>query len=158
MGIRNLCQIRLGIRMVSGLKTNEYIERLDANGHGHGPQNNQQKRWAGSVVWHGSRWCESDSQHENPHNLRMPQVRMEIRRNFYIVRVVDNWNKIPDRVKAVAKSEKFQQQYKQLRATGWAGLKLIVRAKTTGAELIPEKDDSWEALPGPLETTHQVNK
>jgi hypothetical protein len=48
----------------------------------------------------------------------MPQVRMEIRRNFYIVRVVDNWNKIPDRVKAVAKSEKFQQQYKQLRATG----------------------------------------
>jgi hypothetical protein len=47
----------------------------------------------------------------NPHNLIMWQGRMES------LRVVDNWNKIPDRVKAVAKSEKFQQQYKQLRAT-----------------------------------------
>jgi hypothetical protein len=38
--------------------------------------------------------------------------------------VVDSWNEIPDRVRAVAKSEKFQL------------------AKTTGAELIPEKDVS----------------
>jgi hypothetical protein len=32
------------------------------------------------------------------------------------VRVVDSWNNIPDIVRSVAKSEQFQQQYKQLRA------------------------------------------
>jgi hypothetical protein len=42
---------------------------------------------------------------------------MEIRRNFFSVRVVDSWNNIPDNVRSVAKSEQFQQQYKQLRAT-----------------------------------------
>jgi hypothetical protein len=42
---------------------------------------------------------------------------MEVRRNFFSVRVVDSWNNIPDKVRAVAKSEQFQQQYKQLRAT-----------------------------------------
>jgi hypothetical protein len=41
---------------------------------------------------------------------------MEIRRNFFSVRVVDSWNNIPDSVRAVAKSEQFQQKYKQLRA------------------------------------------
>jgi hypothetical protein len=35
---------------------------------------------------------------------------------------------------------------------------MIVREKTTGAELNPVKDVSREALPGPLETTHQENK
>jgi hypothetical protein len=36
--------------------------------HGHDPQNNQQKRWAGSVavVRHDSRWGESDSKHGKP--------------------------------------------------------------------------------------------
>jgi hypothetical protein len=40
---------------------------------------------------------------------------MEIRRNFFSVRVVDSWNNIPDNVRSVAKSEQFQQKYKQLR-------------------------------------------
>ncbi len=53
----------------------------------------------------------------NPRNLRMRQGRMEVRRNFFSVRVVDSWNNIPDKVRALGKSEKFQQQYKQLRAT-----------------------------------------
>jgi hypothetical protein len=53
----------------------------------------------------------------NPRNLRMRQGRMEVRRNFFSVRVVDSWNNIPDTVRAVGKSEQFQQQYKQLRAT-----------------------------------------
>jgi hypothetical protein len=47
----------------------------------------------------------------NPRNLRMRQGRMEIRRNFFSVRVVDSWNNIPDKVRAVAKNEQFQQQY-----------------------------------------------
>ncbi len=64
-----------------------------------------------AVVLHGSRWGESDSQaaaqqHFQPEN---ETGRMEVRRNFFSVRVVDNWNKIPDRVRAVTMSEKFQQ-------------------------------------------------
>ena len=53
----------------------------------------------------------------NPRNLRMRQGRMEVRRNFFSVRVVDSWNNIPDKVRALGKSEQFQHQYKQLRAT-----------------------------------------
>jgi hypothetical protein len=41
----------------------------------------------------------------------MRQGRKEIRQNFFSDRGMDYWNKIPDRVRALAsKSEKFQQK------------------------------------------------
>jgi len=40
---------------------------------------------------------------------------MELRRNFFSVRVIDSWNAIPSDVRAMANSE-FQRKYKQLRA------------------------------------------
>jgi hypothetical protein len=42
---------------------------------------------------------------------------MELRRNFFSVRVIDSWNAIPSDVRAMANSEKFQRKYKHLRAT-----------------------------------------
>ena len=53
----------------------------------------------------------------NPLNLKMRQGRLKIRRNFFSNRVVSSWNDIPSDIRETARSENFQQKYKQLRAT-----------------------------------------
>jgi hypothetical protein len=65
-------------------------------------------------------WFEAGSERvtcssANPLNLRTKHGRMELRRNFFSVRVIDSWNAIPSDVRAMANSE-FQRKYKQLRA------------------------------------------
>ncbi len=119
------------VKMVSVLKSTEYSERLVELGM---PTLEERRHQAHMAMVHKitdrrggldpSQWFDmaadgvrTTRSTANPHNLRMRQGRMEIRRNFFSVRVVDKWNKIPDRVRALAKSEKFQQQYKQPRAT-----------------------------------------
>jgi hypothetical protein len=117
--------------MVSGLKSDQYSERLVELGM---PTLEERHHQADMAMEHKltnrrggldpAQWFEmaadgarATRSAANPRNLRMRQCRMEIRRNFFSVRVVDSWNNIPDNVRSVAKSEQFQQQYKQLRAT-----------------------------------------
>jgi len=40
---------------------------------------------------------------------------MEIRTNFYSIRVADLWNQVPTEVKALETAGKFKVRYKQLR-------------------------------------------
>jgi hypothetical protein len=42
--------------------------------------------------------------------------RLDMRRNFFSLRVIEGWNKIPPEVKRLKKSEVFKRTYKQLRA------------------------------------------
>jgi len=117
--------------MVSGLKSDQYSERLVELGM---PTLEERRHQADMAMVHKltnrrggldpAQWFEmaadgtrATRSAANPRNLRMRQGRMEVRRNFFSVRVVDSWNNIPDIVRAVGKSEQFQQQYKQLRAS-----------------------------------------
>ncbi len=52
-------------------------------------------------------WFEAGSERvtrssANPLNLRMKHVRMELRRNFFSVRVIDSWNAIPSYVRVMS--------------------------------------------------------
>jgi hypothetical protein len=118
------------VKMVSGLKSDEYSERLAELEM---PTLEERRHQADMAMVHKltnrrggldpAQWFEmaadgarATRSAANPRNLRLRQGRLEIRRNFFSVRVVDSWNNIPDSVRAVAKSEQFQQKYKQLRA------------------------------------------
>jgi hypothetical protein len=118
------------VKMVSGLKSDEYSERLAELEM---PTLEERRHQADMAMVHKltnrrggldpAQWFEmaadgarATRSAANPRNLRLRQGRLEIRRNFFSVRVVDSWNNIPDDVRAVAKSEQFQLKYKQLRA------------------------------------------
>ncbi len=50
-----------------------------------------------------------------PLNLRQRAARLEVRRNFFSYRVVENWNKIPCAVKNVKTVSSFKRNYKKHR-------------------------------------------
>jgi len=52
----------------------------------------------------------------DPLNIRVRHGRLDMRRNFFSLRVIEDWNKIPPEVKRLKKSEVFKRTYKQLRA------------------------------------------
>jgi hypothetical protein len=52
----------------------------------------------------------------DPLNIRVRHGRLDMRRNFFSLRVIEDWNKIPSEVKRLRKSEVFKRTYKQLRA------------------------------------------
>ena len=51
----------------------------------------------------------------DPLNLRVNHGRLEIRRNFFSVRVIESWNKIPSDLKSETKNVVFRSKYKTLR-------------------------------------------
>jgi hypothetical protein len=51
----------------------------------------------------------------DPLNLRVNHGRLEIRRNFFSVRVIKSWNKIPSDLKSETKNVVFRSKYKTLR-------------------------------------------
>jgi hypothetical protein len=136
------------VKMVSGLKSDEYSERLAELEM---PTLEELRHQADMAMVHKltnrrggldpAQWFEmaadgarSTRSAANPRNLRLRQGRLEIRRNFFCVRVVDSWNNIPDSVRAVAKSEQFQQKYKQM--------------SRRDGETSTSKDDASRAHPG----------
>jgi ribonuclease P/MRP protein subunit RPP40 len=119
------------VRMVSGLKSGEYSERLSELGQ---PTLEERRHQADMAMVHkilcgrgsldSNQWFEraagtvrATRSSANPVNLKMRQGCLEIRRNFFSNRVVSNWNDIPSDIRETAKSENFQRKYKQLRAT-----------------------------------------
>ncbi len=52
----------------------------------------------------------------NPLNMRVRHGRLGMLRNFFSLRVIEDWNKIPAEVKRLRKSEIFRRTHKQLRA------------------------------------------
>jgi hypothetical protein len=119
------------VRMVSGLKSDDYSERLSELGL---PTLEERRHQADMAMVHkilcgrgsldSSQWFEraADSvratrSSANPLNLKVRQGRLEIRRNFFSNRVVNSWNDIPSDIRETVRSENFQRKYKQLRAS-----------------------------------------
>ena len=53
----------------------------------------------------------------DPLNIVVKSGRLEIRRRFFSVRVIESWNAIPADLKQVENTARFRARYKQLRAT-----------------------------------------
>ena len=53
---------------------------------------------------------------EDPFNLRIPQARLEVRRQFFSHRVPAHWNRIPPDLKAAATTNRFKNGYRRLRS------------------------------------------
>jgi len=53
---------------------------------------------------------------EDPLNLRIPQARLEVRRQFFSHRVPTHWNRIPPDLKAAATTNRFKNGYRRLRS------------------------------------------
>jgi hypothetical protein len=51
-------------------------------------------------------------------NLKLPRARTEIRKKFFSVRVVKEWNELPDNIKSMAEREKFKRALRIHRDTG----------------------------------------
>jgi hypothetical protein len=52
----------------------------------------------------------------DPLNIRVTHGRLDMRQNFFSLRVIEDWNKIPAEMRRLRKSEIFRRTYKQLRA------------------------------------------
>jgi hypothetical protein len=57
-------------------------------------------------------------QAEGANNLKIPAARTEIRRNFFTVRAVAEWNGLPDTLKRESNKEKFKREIRKLREPG----------------------------------------
>jgi hypothetical protein len=118
------------VRMVSGLAGKTYEERSVELGL----ETLEERRHQADMamvhkIMHGkgqldhSCWFEkaADGQRAtrnsaDPLNLRVNHGRLEIRRNFFSVRVIESWNKIPSDLKSETKNVVFRSKYKTLRA------------------------------------------
>jgi hypothetical protein len=53
----------------------------------------------------------------DPPNWRIQPARLEVRRNFFTNRVVEDWNRIPSSLKTAKTVKSFRNGYAHLRAT-----------------------------------------
>ena len=49
----------------------------------------------------------------DPHSLRMPPARLDLRRNFFSHRVVERWNNLPSAVKDSKNVKQFKMAYRR---------------------------------------------
>jgi len=118
------------IKMVSGLRSREYGERLKELGM----QTLEERRHQADMlmvqkIMHGKgglnaeTWfVRADDQRNtrsaaDPLGIKKSFGRTELRKNFFTMRVTDDWNRIPPELKKVSNSEEFKRKYKLLRAT-----------------------------------------
>jgi hypothetical protein len=52
----------------------------------------------------------------DPLNVKLPPARLEIRRNFFSVKICEKWNKLPGKVKESKNVRQFKMELKKLRA------------------------------------------
>lgn len=118
------------VKMVAGLRATEYEERLKELGL---LTLEERRHQADMLMVHKimhrigglepETWFDmaadqrSTRSNADPLSLKKRYGRLETRNNFFSVRVVDPWNKIPMEMKSLAKSESFKKQYRKLRAT-----------------------------------------
>ena len=62
--------------------------------------------------------CRQPAQHKKRGaGIKKMYGKTELRKNFFSVRVIDAWNKVPPEMKQIAKTEVFKKSYRKLRAT-----------------------------------------
>jgi hypothetical protein len=52
--------------------------------------------------------------------------RLDLRRNFFSIRVIEDWNQIPAEMRSTEKSENFKAAYRKLRASIIAKKKMSI--------------------------------
>ena len=52
----------------------------------------------------------------DPLNVRVQHGRLEVRKNFFTVRVTDQWNKVPSQVKQMRTANSFKKAYAKHRS------------------------------------------
>ena len=121
---------RKAVGMVSGLVSREYEERLEELNMESLEERRHQAdmhmvhkimREEGGL--HHSTWFEKASEQvrvtrvaADNLNVRVKNGRLELRRNFFSVRVATLWNNVPPLIKRAASAHAFKQQYKRFRA------------------------------------------
>jgi hypothetical protein len=119
------------VRMVSGLKSDNYEERLRELGMAtleerrhqidmqqthkilHGVDRVKKETWF-TMAGDGQRMTR---QATNPWNIRPQPARLDIRKNFFSNRVISGWNAIPQAIQEKQKPRDFKMAYKKHRAT-----------------------------------------
>ena len=119
------------VKMVSGLKSHVYEERLrELNLPTLLERRHQADMAMVHKILHGkggldhSTWFEraenglrATRSTADPYNLKVKHGRLDPRRNFFSIRVIEDWNRIPADVKRVGNSESFKALYRTQRAT-----------------------------------------
>ena len=113
------------VKMVTGLKSRTYQERLSEIGL----LSLEDRRTRGDIimVWkimnrkvdvlpstYFERFDENAKQTRiasDPMNIRKPQFNLEIRKNFFSIRVIDKWNSLPDSIKKATSLNQFKNLY-----------------------------------------------
>ena len=117
------------VNMISGLKGRSYEEKLRELGITTLEERRHQldmtqtyKILTGASKVDSGTWFERASDGikatrlaADPLNIKQRAARLEIRRNFFSQRVVDDWNKIPSSVKGSVSVNGFKNGYKSLR-------------------------------------------
>ena len=44
----------------------------------------------------------------DPHHLPIPRTKLEIRKNFFTVRIIDKWNALPNEMKCALNNYRYQ--------------------------------------------------
>jgi hypothetical protein len=118
------------IKMVSGLKSNTYEERLQELNM---PTLLERRHQADMVMTHKilhekggldhTTWFEkaengprATRNTADPYNIKVKHGRLDLRRNFFSIRVIEDWNRIPADTKRMDKSENFKAAYRKMRA------------------------------------------
>ena len=121
---------RRAISMISGLQGKSYEEKLKELGITTLEERRHQSDMVQTYkILHGHDKVKSDTlfvradqsnvQTRNatgPMNLRHQAARLEVRRNFFSQRVVENWNKVPTNIKVACTVNSFKRGYKKHRA------------------------------------------
>ncbi len=93
----------------------------------------------------------------DPLNLRIPALRLEVRKNFFSQRVPESWNKIPLALKQATTAKAFRNAYHKHRQTGasaWWETRWWQDKQMRG----PWCPDTLWALPGPWRVILQVSQ
>ncbi len=101
--------------MVSGLKTQDYSERLKEL-----DMVEMYKIVTGKSAVDANTWFERVNaegvmtrQAADPLNVKIPAARLEVRKNFFSVRVCEKWNSIPSEIKNSRNVRSFKLAYRR---------------------------------------------
>jgi hypothetical protein len=137
---------RRAVGMVTGLKSKEYEERLKELGMSTLSQRREEmdlsemyKIMTGKSAVDPCTWFEKVNrdgivtrQAADPLNVKIPAARLDLRKNFFSVRVCEKWNNLPSDIKCSVNTKSFKRNYR--RYTG-------DNPSQAGDEPVPEAGD-----------------
>jgi hypothetical protein len=113
--------------MVSGLKSTEYLERLEElkmptlqQGREEIDMTEMYKIMTGKSAVEPNIWSERVNrdgvltrQAAEPLNVKIPAARLELRKNFFSARVCEKWNNLPSEIKNSVNASSFKASFRR---------------------------------------------